>query len=150
MKKLGEKIDLLVEMEQDGQWSNASLTRVPAKVMNGGNSPIKGNEDIVETRSMLGVKYGFMAMKYGVLVHWSKDSGQAVFILLRKMCSDSFIKDKKGGKKDKRKSKMGKPRRASAAMQNCSVKEKKTTSSRRDYSYDPLCLGLDPIASCGL
>jgi len=93
MNKLGNKIDALVEMEQDRNWKSASLTRVPAKIMT-----LKKMEynNVVETRSMVGVKFGFVSIKYGVLIHWNTDSGQAVLILLRKMCFDNFLKDQNG------------------------------------------------------
>lgn len=95
MSKLGEKIDLLVEMEQDGTWSNAALTRVPAKITTPKyTKEIKNN--IVESRSMIGLKLGFLSIKYGVLIHWNTGSGQADLILLRKMCSDTFLKDRNG------------------------------------------------------
>jgi len=98
MKKLGEKIDLLVEMEQDGSWTNAALKRVPARIMARDPKKVEENINIVESRSMIGVKMGFVSIRYGLLIHWNVLSGQAELILLRKMCNDSFLKDRYAGK----------------------------------------------------
>jgi len=93
MNKLGAKIDLLVEMEQEGTWSNAAITRVPSRIMASGPEKPKSTK-IVETRSMIGVKMGFLSIRYGILIHWNVKSGQAELILLRKMCNDSFLNDR--------------------------------------------------------
>jgi len=98
MKKLGEKIDLLVNMEQDGSWTNAALKRVPARIMARDPKKLEDNINIVESRSMIGVKMGFVSIRYGILIHWNVLSGQADLILLRKMCNDSFLKDRHAGK----------------------------------------------------
>lgn len=98
MKKLGEKIDLLVNMEQDGSWTNAALKRVPARIMARDPKELEDNINIVESRSMIGIKVGFVSIRYGILIHWNVLSGQADFILLRKMCNDSFLKDRHAGK----------------------------------------------------
>lgn len=97
MKKLGEKIDLLVEMERDGNWSNAALTRVPSRII--ARDPKKSEDNnIIETRSMIGVKMGFVSVRYGIMIHWNNTSGQAELILLRKMCNNNFLKDRYAGK----------------------------------------------------
>lgn len=105
MAKLIEKMDLLAEVEQEGSFSNAVLTRVPAKNMtaarrevNFDNSDPCTKEGFIETRSMLAVKMGFMSLKYGIIVHWNEATGLAELIVLRKMCSDSFMKVKQSQK----------------------------------------------------
>ncbi len=107
MAKLVEKMDLLAEVEQEGSFANAVLTRVPAKNMtsmqrrrdfDGDDDDYLDNDStykgFIETRSMLAVKMGFMSLRYGVLVHWNRNSGLAELIVLRKMCSDAFMKIK--------------------------------------------------------
>lgn len=89
MQKLTEKMDRLAELEREGGWSNAVLSRVPAKVF-----PMRGpnqRKRYIETRSMLSLRVGFFSMKYGLLVHWNAQTGLAELILLRKKCSDSFM-----------------------------------------------------------
>jgi len=100
MAKLIEKMDLLAEVEHEGSFSNAVLTRVQAKNMtqcrrdlNFGFDPLH-ESGFVETRSMLAVKMGFVSLKYGIMVHWNKSTGLAELIVLRKMCPDSFMKAK--------------------------------------------------------
>ena len=118
MAKLVEKMDLLGQVATDSesgaekQFGTVNLTRVPAKNMTlarrevlfdkgtgvgVGESYADSERGFVETRSMLAVKmdkFGFMSMKYGFLVHWNKATGLAELIVLRKMCSDSFMKVK--------------------------------------------------------
>jgi len=100
MAKLIEKMDLLAEVEHEGSFSNAVLTRVQAKNMtqcrrdlNFGFDPLH-ERGFVETRSMLAVKMGFVSLKYGIMVHWNISTGLAELIVLRKMCPDSFMKAK--------------------------------------------------------
>eukprot|EP00535_Pseudo-nitzschia_heimii_P006015 CAMPEP_0197180894 /NCGR_PEP_ID=MMETSP1423-20130617/5334_1 /TAXON_ID=476441 /ORGANISM="Pseudo-nitzschia heimii, Strain UNC1101" /LENGTH=895 /DNA_ID=CAMNT_0042631035 /DNA_START=189 /DNA_END=2873 /DNA_ORIENTATION=- len=46
---------------------------------------------IIETRSMIELQLGFLSMQYGLLLRWDAyQSGQIVFVCLRKMCHDSF------------------------------------------------------------
>jgi len=89
MQKLIEKMDTLAELEREGPWSNAVLSRVPAKVF--ALSTKGGRDRFVETRSIMSLKVGFLTMKYGLLVHWNTHTGLAELILLRKKCSDSFM-----------------------------------------------------------
>eukprot|EP00979_Chaetoceros_neogracilis_P009441 scaffold2153_cov271-Chaetoceros_neogracile.AAC.12 len=100
MAKLIEKMDLLAEVEQEGTFANSVLTRVQAKNMsqlrldmNFGFDPLN-EHGLVETRSMLAVKLGFMSLRYGIMVHWNKITGLAELIILRKMCPDSFMRVK--------------------------------------------------------
>jgi len=100
MAKLIEKMDLLAEVEEEGSFANSVLTRVQAKnmsqirrEMNFGFDPLN-ERGLVETRSMLAVKLGFMSLRYGIMVHWNKSTGLAELIVLRKMCPDSFMRVK--------------------------------------------------------
>jgi len=96
MAKLVRKMDQLAEVEEEGSFANAVLTRVSAKDMTLARGELQPQQDLafVETRSMLAVKMGFASLRYGVLVHWNTTSGLAEMIVLRKMCSDSFMKVK--------------------------------------------------------
>ena len=126
MAKLVEKMDLLGKIEQEGSFTNAVLTRVPAKDMTLAkreagvsighanlNSCSHANANslsqntsydslndsgLIETRSMLAIKMGFASMRYGVIVHWNVNSGLAELIVLRKMCLESFMKVKSKSK----------------------------------------------------
>lgn len=160
MKKLGEKIDLLVEMEQDGSWSNAALTRVPSRIMARDPNKFEDNHNIVETRSMIGVKVGFVSIRYGILIHWNIESGQAELILLRKMCHDNFLKDRYAGKDKSSKiwmkgtgfvRKMSNNNRQSGAGDLGTpsyVTVNSNESSLEDNSLGPPCL--EPIESGGM
>lgn len=94
INKLVEKMMILAELEQEGSFANASLTRVPAKEINLAHKDNIDGYDFIETRSMLSVKMGFVNLRYGVLVRWNKTSGLAELIVLRKMCPESFMKVK--------------------------------------------------------
>ena len=160
MKKLGEKIDLLVEMEQDGIWSNAALTRVPSRIMARDPKKFEDNHNIVETRSMIGVKVGFVSIRYGILIHWNIESGQAELILLRKMCHDNFLKDRyagkdkspkiwmKGSKFAQKISNTDRQRRAGDLGTPSFVTVNSNESSLEDNSLGPPCL--EPIESSGM
>lgn len=96
INKIVEKIIVLAELEQEGSYRNATLTRIPAT----DTTFIRNDEDIdklcnmSETRSMFAVKLGFVNFRYGVLVQWNRSSGLAERIVLRKMCPESFMKIK--------------------------------------------------------
>jgi hypothetical protein len=100
VKKLMEKMDLLAEVERDGAYAHAVLTRIQAKNMTLAKSEVNGGLDalwergFVETRSMLAVKMGFMSLRYGIMIHWNRQTGLAELIVLRKLCPDSFMKVK--------------------------------------------------------
>lgn len=82
MQKLREKMDIMIEVEDNR--TSAVLTRIQA-------IETKRIGDFIETRSIIGLKMGFLNVKYGVLLHWKQD-GMVYFICLRKMCSKSFLK----------------------------------------------------------
>lgn len=152
MTKLVEKMDVLAEVENVGAYANAMLTRVPAKLMSskrGGSGSLgsegsqSGAEGYVETRSMLAVKMGLLSIKYGVLVHWNKASGLAELIVLRKMCSESFMKPgvSKGSWRKRMKHRVG--RKGSMGINTTFATV--DTISTDNASYNSF--GLDPIDS---
>ena len=82
LEKLKEKMDIMIEVEDNR--TSAVLKRIQA-------IETKRIGEIIETRSIIGLKMGFLNVKYGVLLHWRED-GMVHFICLRKMCSNSFLK----------------------------------------------------------
>lgn len=152
MIKLVEKMDVLAEIENDGAYANAVLTRIPAKVMScrhGGSDSLGSQSSqtdangYVETRSMLAVKMGLLSIKYGILVHWNKGSGLAELIVLRKMCSESFMKpgSSKGSWRKRMKHRTGRTGSLGNSMSFATV----DTMSTENGPYDSF--GLDPIDS---
>lgn len=115
LKKLNDKMDILAEMERDDNWSNATVTRIPAKNITLEKCKSRGGMNVeqyykrqgyIETRSMLAVKLGYISLKYGILVHWNTHSDLADLILLRKNCPESFMKcDPSNGSVNKKKGK---------------------------------------------
>ncbi len=111
MRKLNDKMDVLAEVDRDGKWANARLTRIPAKDMTFEQKEVGlYTGGYVETRSMLAIKLGFVSLKYGILVHWNVRTGLAELVLLRKSSPESFMKivsskKKKGKGKNVRRSK---------------------------------------------
>jgi len=169
MAKLVEKMDLLAEVEQEGSFANAVLTRVPAKNMTSiqrrkdydGDDDYLHNEltyqGFIETRSMLAVKMGFMSLRYGVLVHWNKNSGLAELIVLRKMCSDAFMKTRSPkasnglahGHKKSSKSWRKRMRRSNSGVATQGYKQQRipATISADSRAYDSEDLMLEAVAS---
>jgi hypothetical protein len=94
VNKLVEKMIILAELEQEGSFANATLTRIPAKEVTFTHMDNNDDTTFIETRSMLAVKMGFVNLRYGVLVRWNKTTGLAELIVLRKMCPESFMKFK--------------------------------------------------------
>ena len=153
MTKLVEKMDVLADIENEGAYANAVLTRVPAKLMSlkrGGSGSLgssegsqSGGEGYVETRSMLAVKMGLLSVKYGILVHWNKTSGLAELIVLRKMCSESFMKPgtSKGSWRKRMKHRVGR----TSSLGNNTTFATVDTMSTDNATYGSF--GLDPIDS---
>lgn len=75
---------------------SAGMKRRRAKIalIEHNNRCTSGEENgsyIIETRSMIEFQLGFLSMQYGLLVRWDAyQTGQVVFVCLRKMCHDSF------------------------------------------------------------
>jgi len=77
LEKLREKMALL------GQHA-ASISRKPAKIS-------ARHLNLVETRSLLHMRLGFLTMQYGLLVRWDTGhTGKAALVVLRKQCPDEF------------------------------------------------------------
>lgn len=131
VKKLMEKMDLLAEVEQDGAYTNAVLTRIQAKNITLAKSEVNGGSDalwergFVETRSMLAVKMGFVSLRYGIMIHWNRQTGLAELIVLRKLCPDSFMKVKMESKSKSWKKRM----RRMSAISASAVEETKISVS---------------------
>mmetsp|Transcript_13602 Transcript_13602/g.25551 ORF Transcript_13602/g.25551 Transcript_13602/m.25551 type:complete len:556 (-) Transcript_13602:127-1794(-) len=133
INKLMEKMDLLAEVEKDGTFVNAVMTRIQARNMtlaksevNGGGSDVLWEQGFVETRSMLAVKMGFMSLRYGIMIHWNRQTGLAELIVLRKLCPDSFMKVKVESKSKTWKKRM---RRMSAISTATTEETKMSVSS---------------------
>jgi hypothetical protein len=153
ISKLNDKMDVLAEVERDGKWAHATLTRIPAKDVTRERRELGLDQPgYVETRSMLAVKVGFVSLKYGVLVHWNVQTGLAEFVLLRKSCPESFMRvapssGKKGNKTWRKKMK----RMSDAATKMNDNRFHATpsfvtvSSVQSDDSYGTL--GLDPVMS---
>lgn len=155
LQKLNDKMDVLAEVDRDGKWANATLTRIPAKDMRASEQKDPGMDQkgFVETRSMLAVKLGFVSLKYGVLVYWNVHTGLAELILLRKSCPESFMKSSPTGKKKGKTWK--KKRKNSCDMSDKEMDERGSlqtpcfvtvnSAPSDDNSYGSL--GLEPVAS---
>lgn len=158
--KLNEKIDVLAEVDREGKWAHAVLTRIPAKDVTrerkeNGHVRQQHHQDYVETRSMLAVKLGFVSLKYGVLVHWNIHTNLGEFILLRKSCPESFMRaGSPAGKKKGKQWRKKKFRMSDAAIRTTDSSFLVTpsfvtvSSVQSEHSYGSL--GLDPVASAPL
>jgi hypothetical protein len=106
--KLREKMAIVAQVSTD---SKSAWKRRPAVVT-------KATSEYIETRSMMELRLGFLSMQYGLLLHWKRTASDSsiiinnnnnkkldsetrgerpkiVFVVLRKMCHDSFYKVKK-------------------------------------------------------
>jgi hypothetical protein len=89
LAKLRNKMELLLTVATGGgnEKGPAGMKRRHAKV---------SEETLLytETRSMIELRLGFLTMQYGLLLRWdSQKTGKIVFIVLRKMCQDTFYKN---------------------------------------------------------
>jgi hypothetical protein len=110
LRKLNEKIDLIAAIDLED--SRASLTliaanRMPLASIRTSEMPEGSNieewnidpdeafqwekKDVVETRSMIGIRMGLLSIQYGLLIQWDVRTCTADLIVLRKMCADDFI-----------------------------------------------------------
>eukprot|EP00562_Extubocellulus_spinifer_P017706 CAMPEP_0178595612 /NCGR_PEP_ID=MMETSP0697-20121206/31169_1 /TAXON_ID=265572 /ORGANISM="Extubocellulus spinifer, Strain CCMP396" /LENGTH=1012 /DNA_ID=CAMNT_0020233059 /DNA_START=63 /DNA_END=3102 /DNA_ORIENTATION=- len=87
LEKIRAKVDVIIEVEQSGSTtsSRAKLRLKPAVLVD------SYSDGIIETRSVISVKMGFLFLKYGILLRWDADSGLVNLIVLRKMCSPGFL-----------------------------------------------------------
>ena len=106
LNKLREKMAIVVQVSSSSSKEKEStgMKRRPAKVA-------QRTSTLVETRSMIEVRMGFLSVQYGLLLHWDHRNGnKVVFIALRKMCHDSFYtkipallsKDNKQSRKERK------------------------------------------------
>lgn len=91
LEKLRQKMELLAQVAL----GNAAP---PAGKKSKGSADMKRRKarisettaDYTETRSIIQLRMGFLAMQYGVLLRWDRKTHLISFVLLRKMCSESF------------------------------------------------------------
>jgi len=75
---------------------SAGMKRRKARIasIENNSSCSNGRDDgscIIETRSMIELQLGFLSMQYGLLLRWDAyQTGQIIYVCLRKMCHDSF------------------------------------------------------------
>jgi hypothetical protein len=81
--KLQQKMQLLLQVAMEDRKGLAGMKRRPAKVA-------EETARYTETRSIMELRLGFLSMQYGVLLRWDFNTEKIVFIVLRKMCHDSF------------------------------------------------------------
>ena len=97
--KLDQKMQLLLQVAMEDRKGLAGMKRRPAKVS-------EETARYTETRSIMELRLGFLSMQYGVLLRWDVNTEKIVFIVLRKMCHDSFYtklpKNKSSGGKTKK------------------------------------------------
>jgi len=81
--KLREKMAVVAQVAGgEDRKAAADMKRRDAKVSEYGMN-------YVETRSMIELRMGFLSMQYGLLLRWDT-SGKVIFVVLRKICHDSF------------------------------------------------------------
>ena len=87
LEKLRQKMELLMQVALGEERKGPTgMKRRSAKVSQERNT-------YTETRSIIELRMGFLTMQYGLLLRWdTQHTGKIVFIVLRKMCHDSFYK----------------------------------------------------------
>jgi len=115
LEKLREKMALVIQVAGEDHKTTTGMKRRPAKIS-------LQTSAFVETRSITELRLGFLSMQYGLLLRWDQNS-KIIFIVLRKMCHDSFytkipaiIPDKKLARKDRRKNALKKLERDSLPL----------------------------------
>jgi hypothetical protein len=84
LEKLRQKMKLLVEVALGEDTKGPTgMKKRQAKVS-------EETAEYTETRAMIELRLGFLSMQYGILLRWDSRSGKIVFMVLRKMCHDSF------------------------------------------------------------
>ena len=86
IEKIRQKVDVIIEVEQS---STATTTRAKLKLKPAICAQQEGG--IIETRSVMSVKMGFLSMKYGALLRWDEDSSLVTLVVLRKLCTSGFM-----------------------------------------------------------
>ena len=85
LAKLRQKVDVIIEVEQTSEASTKAKLKLKQAVCTA------KDDGVIETRSVISVKMGFLSMKYGILLRWETDTGLVNLIVLRKMCSSGFL-----------------------------------------------------------
>jgi hypothetical protein len=83
LEKLRQKMELLAQASLGNASGNAGMKRRKARI-------VDVTSQHVETRSVIQLRMGFLAMQYGVLLLWDVNTHMISFVVLRKMCSESF------------------------------------------------------------
>ena len=85
LEKLRQKMELLMQVALGEERKGPTgMKRRSAKIASERNG-------YTETRSIIELRMGFLSMQYGLLLRWdTQRTGKIVFIVLRKMCHDSF------------------------------------------------------------
>jgi hypothetical protein len=91
LEKLRQKMELLAQASLGNASGNAGIKRRKARI-------VDVTSQYVETRSVIQLRMGFLAMQYGVLLRWDVDTHMISFVVLRKMCSESFYNKAPGSK----------------------------------------------------
>jgi hypothetical protein len=82
--KLREKMAIVVKVSGEEKHSTTDIKRRIAKVS--AHTP-----EYIETRSIIEFRLGFLSMQFGLLLQWDyRKTGKILFMVLRKMCHDSF------------------------------------------------------------
>lgn len=85
LAKLRQKVDVIIEVEQTSEASTKAKLKLKQAVCTA------KDDGVIETRSVISVKMGFLSMKYGILLRWDADTGLVNLIVLRKMCPSGFL-----------------------------------------------------------
>jgi hypothetical protein len=91
LEKLRQKMALLAQASLGHASGNACMKRRKAHI-------VDVTSQYVETRSVIQLRMGFLAMQYGVLLLWDVNTNMISFVVLRKMCSESFYNKALGSK----------------------------------------------------
>ena len=83
LHKLREKMELLAQATLSNTSGNAEMKRRRARI-------VDVTSEHAETRSIIQLRMGFLSMQYGVLLRWDRTTHLITFVVLRKMCSESF------------------------------------------------------------
>lgn len=83
LHKLRQKMELLAQASLGNASGNAEMKRRRARI-------VDVTSQHAETRSIIQLRMGFLAVQYGVLLRWDRTTHLINFVVLRKMCSESF------------------------------------------------------------
>ena len=84
LDKIREKMSIVVQVSGEERQVSSDMKRRTAVVS-------AHTDSYIETRSIIELRLGFLSMQYGLLLRWDyKRTGKILFMVLRKMCHDSF------------------------------------------------------------